>query len=107
MDILRQIWDFLISPTQEHLGKLVGAMGPWFYVLLFTIVFCETGLVVTPVLPGDSLLFAAGAVASGKDSPVSLPLLIVLLIAAAVLGDTVNYTIGYHLGPKVFRYERS
>jgi membrane-associated protein len=107
MDILWQIWNFLTSPTQKNLADLLTAMGPWFYVLLFTIVFCETGLVVTPVLPGDSLLFAAGALASGDDAPVSLPLLIVLLIAAAVLGDTVNYTIGYHLGPKVFRYERS
>lgn len=107
MDLLWQIWNALFPPTHEKLGALVAAMGPWFYVLLFAIIFCETGLVVTPVLPGDSLLFAAGALASGPDAPVSLPLLIVLLIAAAVLGDTVNYTIGYHLGPKVFRYERS
>jgi membrane-associated protein len=107
MDLLWRILDALFPPTQENLGKLVGAMGPWFYVLLFTVIFCETGLVATPILPGDSLLFAAGALTSGDDAPVSLPLLIVLLIAAAVLGDTVNYTIGYHLGPKVFRYERS
>jgi membrane-associated protein len=107
MDFLLQIWNALFPPTAEKFAALVGAMGPWFYVFLFAIVFCETGLVVTPLLPGDSLLFAAGALASGPESPVSLPLMIVLLIAAAVLGDTVNYTIGYCLGPKVFKYERS
>jgi membrane-associated protein len=107
MDLLWQIWDALFPVTPAKLAALVTAMGPWFYVLLFTVIFCETGLVATPILPGDSLLFAAGALASGDDAPVSLPLLIVLLIAAAVLGDTVNYAIGYHLGPKVFKYERS
>jgi membrane-associated protein len=107
MDLLAQIWNALFPPTADKFAALVAAMGPWFYVLLFAIIFCETGLVVTPLLPGDSLLFAAGALASGPESPVSLPLMIVLLIAAAVIGDTVNYTIGYQLGPKVFKYERS
>jgi membrane-associated protein len=107
MDLLSQIWNALFPVTPDKLGKLVGAMGPGFYLLLFVIIFCETGLVVTPWLPGDSLLFAAGALTSMPESPVSLPLLIVLLIAAAVLGDTVNYTVGYFVGPKVFRYERS
>jgi membrane-associated protein len=106
MDLLQKIFDALFPPTPEKFAALVAAMGPWFYVMLFVIVFCETGLVVTPVLPGDSLLFAAGALAAGSGS-VSLPLMIVLLITAAVVGDTVNYTIGYHLGPKVFKYERS
>jgi membrane-associated protein len=107
MDLLSQIWHALFPPTPEKFAELVRAMGPGFYALLFAIIFCETGLVVTPWLPGDSLLFAAGTLASGDNSPVSLPLMIVLLIAAAVLGDTVNYTIGYLVGPKVFRYERS
>jgi membrane-associated protein len=107
MDLLAQIWDALFPPTVEKFAALVAAMGPWFYVLLFVVVFCETGLVATPVLPGDSLLFAAGALTAGDNAPISLPLLIVLLIAAAVIGDSVNYAIGYHLGPKVFKYERS
>jgi membrane-associated protein len=107
MDLVTQIWNALFPPTPEKIAALVGAMGPWFYVLLFAVIFCETGLVVTPWLPGDSLLFAAGAFAAGPESPISLPLMIVLLISAAVIGDTVNYTIGYHLGPKVFKYERS
>jgi membrane-associated protein len=78
-----------------------------FYVLLFLVVFAETGLVVTPFLPGDSLLFAVGAVAAGTSSPLSLPLLLLVLVAAAVLGDAVNYAIGFRLGPKVFKYDNS
>jgi membrane-associated protein len=81
--------------------------GPWLYLAVCLIVFCETGLVVTPILPGDSLLFAMGALAAGVHSPLSLPLLMVLLIAAAVIGDAVNYLIGYRVGPRVFRSERS
>jgi membrane-associated protein len=81
--------------------------GPWLYVVLFAILFAETGLVVTPFLPGDSLLFAVGAVAAGTDSPISLPLMCVLLIVAAVLGDAVNYWVGYRIGPKVFSREDS
>jgi len=107
MDLLVQIWNALFPPTTQKLAGLVTAVGPWFYVLLFIIVFCETGLVVTPWLPGDSLLFAAGTLTTLPYCPISLPLLIVLLITAAVVGDTVNYTIGYHVGPKVFKYERS
>jgi membrane-associated protein len=79
---------------------------PWFYGIIFLIVFCETGLVVTPFLPGDSLLFLLGSWAA-ENSAISLPLLIVLLTSAAVIGDAVNYSIGYKLGPKVFRYESS
>jgi membrane-associated protein len=74
---------------------------------MFAIIFAETGLVVTPILPGDSLLFALGALAASTDSPISLPLMLILLIAAAVLGDAVNYAIGYRVGPAVFKYEKS
>jgi len=105
MDI-SQLLDYVLHP-QPHLHYLTGAMGPWFYLLLFAIIFCETGLVVTPFLPGDSLLFAVGALASDAKSSLSLPLLFALLTIAAVVGDAVNYAIGRRLGPKVFKYERS
>jgi membrane-associated protein len=92
---------------QDHLNAMPNALGPWFYLLLFAIIFCETGLVVTPFLPGDSLLFAVGALAAGAASQLNMPLLFGLLIVAAVFGDAVNYAIGYRLGPKVFKYEQS
>jgi len=82
-------------------------LGAWLYLILFLIVFCETGLVVTPILPGDSLLFAVGALAATDGSPLRLELLIVLLISAAVLGDAVNYFIGFWVGPRVFASEQS
>ena len=90
-----------------HLNAWAGTLGPWLYLVLFVVVFCETGLVVTPFLPGDSLLFAVGTLASIPGSPLSLPGLIGLLIAAAVLGDAANYAIGHYLGPAVFTSERS
>ncbi len=95
-----------LPPLDVLLVQCVGAMGPWFYLLLFAVIFCETGLVVTPFLPGDSLLFAVGALASA-DGGLSLPMLLVLLSAAAVLGDAVNYAIGYRVGPRVFTSEKS
>jgi membrane-associated protein len=89
----------------EHLAEFIGKYGTWTYVVLFLIVFCETGLVVTPILPGDSLLFAAGSMAAiGALNPHTTFL---LLTAAAILGDTVNYSIGHVIGPKVFHYETS
>jgi membrane-associated protein len=91
----------------QHLGVWSQSLGPWLYVLLFAIVFCETGLVVTPFLPGDSLLFAAGALCSVPDSGLSVWLIAVLLIIAAVLGDAVNYAVGNYMGPKVFSREDS
>jgi membrane-associated protein len=89
----------------------VAGRGPgdsaWIYVVLFLIVFCETGLVVTPVLPGDSLLFAAGALCALDGSPMSVWVLAVLLVVAAVAGDAVNYSIGKFVGPAVFTSEHS
>ena len=85
-----------------HLNAWAGMMGPWLYVVLFVVVFCETGLVVTPFLPGDSLLFACGALAATAGSPIDLWILIPVLFAAAVLGDFCNYEIGNLFGPKVF-----
>ena len=90
----------LVLHVDEHLAALATAYGPWVYGLLFAIVFAETGLVVTPILPGDSLLFAAGALAgAGILNPVVVA---TLLVAAAILGDAVNYSVGRAIGPRVF-----
>jgi membrane-associated protein len=97
----------LVLHMDTHLADLAARMGPSLYALLFAIIFCETGLVVTPFLPGDSLLFAAGAVAGLEGSSLNLPLLAALLIVAAVVGDAVNYWIGYWVGPRVFSREKS
>src|SRR5437016_8489800 len=106
MDLFHEIVQ-IVFHAKDWLQTQAGVLGPWVYLLLFVVVFCETGLVVTPILPGDSLLFAVGALAASNDSPLSLPLLFVILAAAAVIGDAVNYWIGFKLGPKVFKYERS
>src|SRR2546422_5637152 len=97
----------LIFNLDKHLNQWAMDLGPWLYLLLFGIIFCETGLVVTPILPGDTLLFAVGALAASKDSALSLPFMIVLLWAAAVLGDAANYAVGLRVGPKVFASETS
>jgi membrane-associated protein len=91
----------------KHLNEWAGMLGPWLYVVLFLIVFCETGLVVTPFLPGDSLLFAVGALISMPESPLMLPVMFTTLFVAAVLGDAVNYAIGKRVGPRVFTSETS
>ena len=104
MDLVHFFVDFFLH-LDRHLAEVIQAYGTWTYALLFTIVFLETGLVVTPILPGDSLLFAAGSFAALGALDVSL--LFGLLCAAAILGDTANYAIGHFLGPKVFHYERS
>ena len=96
----------VILHLDRHLDQWVQAFGPWLYLILFAIIFCETGLVVTPFLPGDSLLFAVGAVASSSPT-LSIPLVIVLLIVAAVAGDAVNYMAGCYIGPRIFTSERS
>ena len=114
MSILRQLLARLLhveiakdATFPQLIGVLAEASGPWMYVILFAIIFAETGLVVVPFLPGDSLLFAVGAVAGAPDSPINLGLTAALLIAAAVLGDAVNYLVGYKLGPAVFSREDS
>ena len=106
MDLLAQFVDIFLH-LDQHLNEWATTLGPWLYAVLFLIVFCETGLVVTPFLPGDSLLFAVGALASLEGSPIGLPQVAVLLVVAAVLGDAVNYSIGAYLGPAVFTSERS
>jgi membrane-associated protein len=95
----------LFLHLDKHLAQLVGEYGTWTYLLLFLIVFCETGLVVTPILPGDSLLFAAGAISALDSADLNPHLLVALLTVAAVLGDAVNYQIGRHIGPAVFKRE--
>lgn len=108
MEFFRQLYETLRHLSPESLNAFASYVGTGnLYLVLFLIVFCETGLVVTPFLPGDSLLFALGAVAADAGSPINLPLVITLLIVAAVLGDAVNYWIGYRLGPAVFKREDS
>jgi membrane-associated protein len=103
---LGKILDVLLH-LDAHLNQWAAELGPWTYVLLFAIVFCETGLVVTPFLPGDSLLFAVGALAATEGSPLGVVQVSLLLIVAAVVGDAVNYSIGKFVGPKVFSHEGS
>lgn len=104
MELLATFVDLMLH-LDTHLAALVAEYGAWVYAILFAIVFCETGLVVTPFLPGDSLLFVAGALAAAGGMHIGL--LIVLLVIAAVLGDAVNYAVGAWFGPKVFRWESS
>ena len=104
MDLLLTLIDFILN-IDVHLAPFVEAYGEWVYGLLFLIIFVETGLVVMPFLPGDSLLFVVGAMAARG----SLDLYVVmgLLLVAAIAGDQLNYTIGRHIGPKVFQWEKS
>src|SRR4051795_12860154 len=106
MDLLRRFADIFLH-LDTHLSQVIAQYGTGTHLILFAILFCETGLVVTPFLPGDSLLFAVGALAAINGSPPSLPLLAVLLAVAAVSGDAVNYWAGYLIGPKVFQAEDS
>lgn len=106
MDFLKHAVDLFLH-LDQHLNVWAETLGPWLYLVLFVIVFCETGLVVTPFLPGDSLLFATGALASIEGSPLHLPYLLVLLVIAAVIGDAANYAFGTYVGPAVFNSARS
>ncbi len=107
MELIRQLFDSLVHLSPDSINSLAHQVGPWLYVILFGIIFAETGLVATPFLPGDSLLFAVGAVAASPGSPINLGLICLLLIVAAVTGDAINYAIGGYLGPKVFAREDS
>ena len=100
METIKQFIDYFLH-LDRYLGQVIGAYGLWTYGLIFVIVFCETGLVVTPFLPGDSLLFAAGALTA--TTSLQIGWLLMLLIIAAVLGDAVNYMIGYFAGEKLAR----
>jgi membrane-associated protein len=106
LDLILSFWD-VITHLNVHLAEWGQRFGPWLYVILFVVIFCETGLVVTPFLPGDSLLFAIGALCTVPGMPLEVQWVIPLLIVAAVLGDAVNYSVGYRVGPAVFKSERS
>jgi membrane-associated protein len=99
MEFIQSLIDIFIH-LDRYLGEIIRNYGTWTYALLFLIIFMETGFVVTPFLPGDSLLFAAGTFAALGD--LNIGLLVILLITAAILGDTVNYWIGHYIGPRAF-----
>ncbi len=104
MEIVNEFIDIILH-LDQHLDFVLHNYGTWTYMLLFLIIFCETGLVITPILPGDSLLFATGSFAARGSMDVGW--LVILLSVSAVAGDTVNYWIGYVVGPKVFKQEKS
>jgi membrane-associated protein len=105
MELIGQLFDFIMH-IDVHLNALIVTYQLWTYLILFAIVFCETGLVITPFLPGDSLLFATGALAAAPGSPLKIHWLFLVLAAAAVIGDTVNYWIGHAVGPKIFSQKK-
>lgn len=106
MELLAQFIDIVLH-LDKHLAVLVQQYGPWIYAILFVIIFSETGFVVFPFLPGDSLLFVAGALAAIGEGGMDIFVLVGVLFAGAALGNMVNYQIGRYLGPKVFHWENS
>lgn len=102
MEFLRDLIEFVLH-LDRHLLELCTAYGTWVYAIIFVVIFCETGLVVTPILPGDSLLFAVGSLTA--IGALNLGTSMIVLALAAILGDTVNYWIGDYVGPKVFHQE--
>lgn len=103
METLRQLVDLFLH-LDDHLQPVIESWGAWTYLLLFAIIFCETGLVVTPILPGDSLLFAVGAFSA--TGSLSIEVILVTLIIAAILGDSVNYAVGQFLGQRLINMKR-
>ena len=101
MELISFLIDFILH-IDVHLAELVAQYGVWIYAILFLILFCETGLVVTPFLPGDSLLFVAGALSALPSNDLNVHLMVVLMVIAAIIGDAVNYTIGRLFGEKLF-----
>ncbi len=101
MELIQQLLDFILH-IDKHLIEIVQNYRTWTYLILFLIIFAETGFVVTPFLPGDSLLFAAGAIIAKPESGLNIFIMCLLLIVAAILGDLVNYHIGNYIGPKAF-----
>jgi len=105
-ELIHKLVDFIIH-IDRHLAEIIASYGLWTYAVLWLIIFAETGLVVTPFLPGDSLLFAAGTLCAKPETGLNVHLMAVLLWVAAVLGDTVNYWLGSRIGPAVFKREDS
>lgn len=101
MELIQQLLDFILH-IDKHLIEIVQEYQTWTYLILFLIIFAETGFVVTPFLPGDSLLFAAGAIIANPDSGLNIFIMCILLIVAAILGDLINYHIGNFIGPLAF-----
>ena len=101
MELIKTLIDFILH-IDQHLVEIVSNYKTWTYLILFLIIFAETGLVVTPFLPGDSLLFAAGAIIAKPDSNMNIVVTCLLLIVAAILGDLVNYHVGKFIGHKAF-----
>ncbi|CEK11242.1 DedA family protein [Legionella hackeliae] len=106
MEYLQQLLNYLLH-IDTYLFSFVSNYGTWTYLVLFTIIFCETGLVILPFLPGDSLLFASGSVAAQTDSSLNIFLLFVLLVVASIVGNQLNYLIGRKIGPQVFTNNNS
>ncbi|WDZ99663.1 VTT domain-containing protein [Mucilaginibacter sp. SJ] len=104
MEVIKSIIDFVLH-IDKHLVQITSTYQGWTYLILFLIIFAETGLVIFPILPGDSLLFAAGALIAGGNSGLDIWVLGLILIAAAFIGNTVNYFVGNYLGVKVFKEE--
>jgi len=101
IELIKSVIDFILH-IDHHLVEIVSEYQTWTYLILFLIIFAETGLVVTPFLPGDSLLFAAGAIIAKPETGLSIGVMFVLLIIAAILGDLVNYHVGKYIGPQAF-----
>ena len=102
IDLIKKLIDFILH-IDRHLAEIIADYGTWTYAVLFLIIFAETGLVVTPFLPGDSLLFAAGAFSAKPETGLNVHLMALLLFVAAFIGDTLNYWIGSKIGPAVFK----
>lgn len=106
LDLIKKLVDFILH-IDRHLAEIIGQYGLWTYGILFLIIFAETGLVVMPLLPGDSLLFAAGAFSAKPETGLNVHAMAFLLFVAAFLGDTLNYWIGHKIGPAVFKRDDS
>ncbi len=106
MHYIYQLLDSILH-IDVYLSAFVSTYGFWTYLVLFAVIFCETGLIVTPFLPGDSLLFAAGSLAAQTENHFSISILFIVLMLASVLGNQINYMVGRLIGPKIFSFESS